>query len=316
MVRAGLDVGATHLRAAVGTVEELAGHASQETPTGDTQLLLDSLRETLEAACRAASVDITEIDQTGIGSLGPLDDETGAIVEPPNLDGIDRVPLVDSVTEWTDGSVSLYNDATAGALGSVVASPARPDNLVYVTISTGLGAGAVVDGHLLRGQRGNAAEVGHITLDPESALPCGCGGTGHWEAFCAGSNIPAFARHLAAAHGVQTNLDLDSLTAKAVFEHDGDDALATRTVEAVGRYNALGVAAVVHAYDPEVVVLGGAVALNNPEAICDPIRDRLPELVVDTAPTVRVTELGDEAVVLGALAGAVPTPLASHYGET
>ncbi|MFC7133899.1 MULTISPECIES: ROK family protein [Salinibaculum] len=303
-VDAGLDVGATHVRAAVSRGDDVAGHARRSTPTGDAETLLATVRTVLADACEQAGVSVADIDRTGIGSLGPLDLDAGAIVDPPNLPGVDRVPLVAAVEDATGGAVRLFNDGTAGALGAAAAAPDPPENLVYVTISTGLGAGALVDGHLLVGERGNAAEVGHLTLDPDSALRCGCGGTGHWEAFCSGANVPDFARHLADETGLGTDLALSDLTAREVFDAAGEDPLATRTVAEIGRYNALGVAAVVHAYDPADVVLGGGVAVPNPDAICAPIRERLPELVVGEAPPVRVTDLGDEVVVRGALAGA------------
>jgi glucokinase len=310
MVDAGIDVGATHLRVAVGSATEIDGHAKRPTPSEGSAAILHALREAFESACVNGSVTAAAVERIGIGSLGPLDREAGAVVDPPNLPGVARLPLVDAVSEWIDGPVTLYNDATAGALGEVVTAAAPPRNLVYVTLSTGIGAGAVVDGHLLVGEHGNAAEVGHLTIDPDSQLGCGCGSTGHWEALCAGNNIPALVRHIADEMDAEP---VDALTPEWVFDAADTDPLATRTVEAIGRYNALGVAAVVQAYDPETVVLGGAIAIHNPDAICVPIRERLPSLIVGSAPEVRVSGLGEDVVVRGALAGARPEPLADAY---
>lgn len=301
---AGIDLGATHVRAAVADSSgAMLGYVKRETPGGvDGQAIAEAVRETLELACDDAGVGTAAVGGIGVGSLGPLDRAAGAVVDPPNLPGVERVPLVEALSEY-EADVTLYNDATAGALGVRAAGDA-PDNIVYVTISTGLGAGAIVDGNALVGERGNAAEVGHLTLDPDSPVPCGCGGRGHWEAFAAGDNVPTYARHLARERDLETDLPLGSLTAKAVFDAAGEDPLATAAVDAIGEFNALGVAAVVHAYDPAVVVLGGAVAVNNPDAVLEPVRERLPDLVVEAAPEVRITSLGDRTVLTGALAAA------------
>jgi len=300
---AGVDLGATNVRVAIGGPDgALYGYAKRDTPTSDSGLeIAESVADTFEAACADGECAVRDVEGTGIGSLGPLDPDEGAVVDPPNLPGVERVPLVETLENLTGSEVSLYNDAAAGALGVAEASPDAPRNLVYVTMSTGIGAGAIVDGTLLVGERGNAAEVGHIVVDTASRLQCGCGGEGHWEAFAAGSNIPRYARHLASDRDLETSLSLDTLDAAEVFAAD-DDPLARAVVEGVGDVNALGVAATVHAYDPAVVFLGGAVAVNNPEAVLTPIRERLPDLVVTTAPEVRITPLGDRTVVTGALA--------------
>jgi glucokinase len=88
------------------------------------------------------------------------------------------------------------NDCAAAVLGERHFGAGKGlENLAYVTLSTGLGGGAIVDGHLLIGKDGNAVEVGHITIDPGSSLICGCGSPGHWEAYSSGSNIPNFVKH-------------------------------------------------------------------------------------------------------------------------
>lgn len=301
-----LDLGATNVRAAVGdTSAEFTGYARRETPQQtDGDGIAEVVTSTLERACDRADCSPTTLDRTGIGSVGPLDGDAGVVVDPPNLPGVAQIPLVEAVETLTGGQVVLYNDATAGALGEWAFGPAATDNLVYLTLSTGLGAGAVVDGHLLTGHDGNAAEMGHVTLAPDLALPCGCGTEGHWEALCAGDAIPALSRHLSESGAYATDLAVDTIDAATVFDARETDPLAAATVETVGEYNARGVATLVHAYDPAVVVVGGSVALNNPDAILGPIREQLPALTVHDAPPVRLTAFGDDAVLKGALAAA------------
>jgi glucokinase len=149
--------------------------------------------------------------------------------------------------------------------------------------------------------------VGHTTIDADGTMTCGCGRDGHWEAYCSGNNIPAFARTLHDDDPVETAVPLDDpeFGAADLFEHAGADAFADRVVERVAELNTLGVANLVHSYAPRVVSVGGAVALNNPERVVGAVRARLDDAVLVDVPDVRVSELGDAAVLKGALASAL-----------
>jgi len=253
---AGIDVGATNLRGAVADGEgTMLGRTRAETPTGpDGSAVTDAVLDVLRQACADAGVDPADLTGVGIGSMGPLDVEAGAVTDPPNLPGVGRIELVDPVRTECDCPVALGNDAVAGALAERFYGGVPP-NTVYLTVSSGIGAGAVVDGHLLRGAAGNAAEMGHVVVESDG-LACGCGGQGHWEAYCSGEGIPAFLRHLARGVDVDTGLSLDDFTAADVFGAPGDP-LAARALDRIGAYNARGVAAVTHAFDPELVTVGG-----------------------------------------------------------
>lgn len=306
----GVDLGATTIRAVVGDrAGRVDGIDRRPTPQGPTGLAVtDTVLDTARTACADARVDPADIVAAGVGAVGPLDRDAGATVAPANLPGVDRIPLVGPLgTLLATDRITFHNDATAGAIGERFFGDGE-EHLVYLTLSTGVGAGAIVDGHVLVGRGGNAAEVGHVTLDPDDdARRCGCGGAGHWEAYCGGANVTGYARDL--HDGEETRLDLDDpdLDAAAVFDADaaGDD-FATRVVDRIGRWNALGVAAVVHAYAPEVVAVGGGVARHNPDRVLGPIRERLSDHVqVTEVPTIRPTDRDGDAVVRGALASAV-----------
>ena len=309
---AGVDLGATHVRAVVGNeAGEVAARRSAPTPQGPngiavTEAILQVLRET----CDAADVRPKGIQAVGIGSFGPLDLAEGIVRDPANLpDEIDTIPLTGPVSNLVGSrKVSLHNDTTAGVIGERFYSDRNPDDMVYLTISSGIGAGIAVDGNVLAGWDGNAGEVGHMTVDPAGALTCGCGIDGHWEAYCSGNNIPRYARHLHAEDPVDTAIDFDDpdYSAVDVFEAANEgDAFARDVLERVGRWNALGVANIVHAYAPLIIYVGGAVTLNNPEWTLDPIEEQLEDLVISNVPDVRETQLGDDVVVRGALASAI-----------
>jgi glucokinase len=309
----GVDLGATTIRAVVGDrAGRVVGADRSSTPEGPTGVAItEAVLDAVRGACADAGVDPEAVVAAGIGAVGPLDHDAGVVVEPTNLPkGVGRIPLVGPLrTLLSTDRTYFHNDATAGAIGERFFRDGG-DDLVYLTLSTGVGAGVVVDGHVLSGWDGNAAEVGHVTLDPDDgARACGCGGTGHWEAYCGGANVPGYARDR--HDGESTVLPVDEsdadVDAADVFDAaaDGDD-FATRVVDRIGRWNALGVATLVHAYAPRVVAVGGGVARNNTDRVLRPIRDRLPSLLhVARTPEIRLTDRDGDAVVRGALASAI-----------
>lgn len=304
---AGVDVGATNIRAAIadgsGTIIE-----DITLPTPQTTVGVDVTDRTLEAlrtVAAAAGIDPTAIAAVGIGSIGPLDLTEGVIEEPANLPmGIDRVPLVGPIQHLIDDDrVFLRNDATAGVVGEHFYGEYAPDNMVYLTISTGIGAGVIVDGSLLEGWDGNAGEIGHMVVDPNGTRTCGCGKKGHWEAYASGENIPEYARDLASQFHLDTELPVDdaSFSAADVFDAP-DDPLARVVIDRVNRWNRIGVANIIHAYAPLVVVIGGPVALENPDTVIDPLIATVPDQVMINVPEIRPTEFGDDVVLRGAIA--------------
>ncbi|RLM56547.1 ROK family protein [Halobellus sp. Atlit-31R] len=307
----GVDLGATNVRAVLadddGTVIGNSADNTPHAPTGIT--VTEAVLRVVREACDAAGVDPEAVTAAGIGAIGPLDLAEGAVENPANLpDTIDRIPLTGPLSVLLDTDrVYLHNDTNAGVIGERFHSERNPDDMVYLTISSGIGAGVCVDGNVLSGWDGNAGEVGHMTLDPQGHLTCGCGHDGHWEAYCSGNNIPRYAQFLYEDEPVDTALPVEDpdFSAVDVFEHAGNDEFATHVVEQVAHWNAMGVANIVHAYAPLIIYVGGAVALNNPELTLDPIRERMDEMVMSNVPEIELTTLGDEVVVMGAVASAM-----------
>jgi len=308
---AGIDLGATHVRAAVADeTGEILALDRRKTPRGPrgvdvTEAVLDAIR----AACADLGIDPGEIAAAGIGSIGPLDLASGAVVNPANLpDAIDVIPLREPVSELVGTDrVALHNDTTAGVIGERYYSELNPDDMIYLTISSGIGAGVAVDGDVLHGWDGNAGEVGHMIVDAGRRRTCGCGKAGHWEAYCSGANIHEYARDIHEREGIETDLPLgeEGFTAADVFA-DPDDPLAAEVIDRIADWNAIGVANVVQAYAPLVIAIGGAVALENEALVIDPIKERVPDMVLSNVPEIRATSLGDEVVLYGAIASALP----------
>lgn len=307
---AGVDLGATNVKSIVADGPgDVAGRARRRTPRGpDGDAVSDAVVATVLDAVRAAGIEPGDLTACGVGSIGPLDTAAGAVDRPANLPAsVGRIPLVEPLRERLGAEVTLHNDAVAGLIGERFHADSNPDDMVYLTISSGIGAGVAVDGNVLSGWDGNAGEVGHSVVDPTGALECGCGIDGHWEAYCSGNNLPRYARHLHETEGIATDLPLgdEAFVAGDVFAAAGEDPLADAVVEDCTAYNAIGVANVVHAYAPLVISVGGAVAYNNPDLVVEPLRERVPDLVMANVPQIRLTTLGEEAVVRGALASAL-----------
>ena len=309
----GVDIGATWVRVAIAN------------PSGD---ILEKTKEPIETSSElGVSNQIAKMGRElferigctpkeligiGIASAGPMNRKEGKLISPSNIP-LEIVPLAEPLEREFDTGVELLNDGVSAVLAeSKYGAGIDNDNLVYITISTGIGGGAIIDGNLLIGKNGNAVEVGHFTIDEAGKLECGCGRRGHWEAYCAGSNIPNFVE-LKLDEGQFTGEDSPILEAKkADFENfepkdlfdlasAGDD-LALDLVKEMGRFNAIGFATVTEAYDPELITVGGGVALNNPELILEPMKKRIEDYTQNEVPEIKITPLKEESVLLGAIA--------------
>jgi glucokinase len=307
----GVDLGATNLRAVVGDDRaDILARAETATPRTSGIAITEAVLRVVREAWAVVDLDPAAATAAGIASIGPLDLAQGVIDGPANVPGIGRVPLMGPLSELLDTEeVHLHNDTIAGVIGERFHSERNPDDMAYVTISSGLGAGVCVDGHVLSGWDGNAGEVGHMVVDPDGAMTCGCGREGHWEAYCSGNNIPEYANLLARTEAAEVATDLPladpDFSAADVFDAHGSDPLADYVVDRVADWNVIGFTNLANAYAPLVVRVGGAVALNNPDLVLDPVRERLEETTFVNVPDVRLTEMGDDVVVKGALASAI-----------
>ena len=309
---AGVDLGATNVRVVVGDESgRVLATRRAETPQGPSGIAVtEAVLTVLRGACEDAGVDPGTVRAVGVGSIGPLDLAEGVVDNPANLpDSIDRIPLTGPVGELVDSDrIFLHNDTTAGVIGERFYSDRNPDDMIYLTISSGIGAGVAMDGTVVRGWDGNAGEVGHTIVDPNGFMTCGCGLDGHWEAYCSGNNIYRYARRLHGEDPVETSMPLEApdFSTPDVFEAaDEGDEFAEHVLNQVVRWNTVAIANMVHSFAPLVIYVGGAVALNNPEWILDPVKERLDDVVFSNVPDIQLTTLGDDVVVKGALASAL-----------
>ncbi|MGQ9597317.1 MAG: ROK family protein [Thermoproteota archaeon] len=310
----GVDLGATNVRVALANVDgKILLKKSEKTIGESGSAVVGQIIEMGFDALNSVGLRKGDVKAVGIGSIGPLDLKRGLIVNPPNL-RVGVIPIVEGIADSFNVPVRLLNDCVAAVLGEKRFGAGKDlDNVVYVTISTGIGGGVMVDGHLLLGKDGNAHEVGHIVIDKEGTLQCGCGKWGHWEAYCGGRGMLNYSKMLLKGWGTHLfnesllasycENDFSKITSELLFKAAKEkDNLALRIIEEIGRINAIGFSNIIDMYDPELITVGGSVALHNSELILKPIQEYLSKYAMNRLPEIRITTLGEDVVLYGALA--------------
>ncbi|MGQ9510788.1 MAG: ROK family protein [Thermaceae bacterium] len=282
----GLDLGGTKIAAGLFEGERLLKKEILPTPKEGGLAVVQAL---VEAARRVLAEGVQAV---GLGIPGPLDFEKGVIRFTPNIPGIRDLPIRRLLEEALGLPVYLENDANAAALAEHHLGAGRGfRSSVFLTISTGIGGGVVLGGRVLRGERGQGGELGHLTLLPGGPV-CGCGLEGCLEALASGRALEreasyAFAQPLS----VQ---ELFQLVAKG-------SPKAERILKQAATYVGIGLASLVKAFDPGVFILGGGVALNAPESYWEALHSSYHRYLAGwEAPPVRKALLGADAGLLGA----------------
>ena len=295
-----IDLGASNIRMALvsknGKIIKKVREKTQK--TGKSGLVIT---EQIKRMFRSlvGKRDISKLAGIGIGSIGPLDLKKGAIVNTPNLP-FKFIPLVKPLEDF-HLKVVLFNDCRAGVWGEKHFGAGRgKENLVFITISTGLGGGAIVDGHLLLGKDGNAGEIGHIIAENKYNFPCRCKkGYGHWEACASGNNLVRFFDFWLNKNGIKQKFNFSE--AKDIFNAASKkNQTALKFLDEVGGIGARAVSNIIVAYNPELITIGGSVALNNPEFILNPIKKYAEHYLA--TPEIKITPLGDDLILFGAAA--------------
>ena len=273
----GIDLGGTKIELALGDADgrPLRRRRRPTEPSGDPAADVARMADDARALLAEGGVGQGDPCAVGVSVPGPFDPDTGTVLRPPNLPGWDAVPLRAWLGDALGRAVHLENDANAAALAEWRFGAGRGTrHLVYLTMSTGVGGGLVLDGRLYRGVRAGAGELGHLQLEWEGE-PCSCGLRGCAEAYLGGASLarrlraiaPAESR-VAALAGGRERATARELVAAAL---EGD-AFALAEMARYDHYLGRLVAAAVFAFAPEVVVLG-TIPTAAGDALCfDPVR--------------------------------------------
>ncbi len=296
------DVGGTHIRTACFSADSQKPNAIKRIHTIGAGTPHERLINLIEAIFPKGE----EVAAITVAAPGPTDPYNGIVLEAPNIPGWTNLPLKKLIQEHFNVPVAIGNDANLAALGEWrFGAGIGHRNLLYFTVSTGIGGGVIIDNQLLLGSHGLAAELGHVTVIPDGPL-CSCGKRGHLEAVTSG---PAIARWVEQelSQGISSSLtDKRPVTALEVSNAASQgDELAIAALARGGVYMGTAVADYLHIFNPSVVIIGGGVSKSG-EAFFAPLRKAMSEHVISKKYlddlTLTKAALGDEVGLMGALA--------------
>jgi glucokinase len=311
----GVDLGGTQLRVAVLRGRELLSRVSEptgENPTPDR--IIPRIYNAIEQALDESNTQLHQLAGLGIGVAGPLDSCNGIVFASPNLPGWDDVRLKAILEEYYKLPVFIENDANAAALGEFMfgAGHGRRD-VVYLTMSTGIGGGIIMGGQLMTGTKGAAGELGHMTVDWHGEQ-CNCGNIGCLESIASGTAIARRASR-AAALGINFFVSAEDKPAGSSPENSYIDAkvvaraakegvpeacsIIRDAAEALG----IGLVNIIHVFNPDMIILGGGLTQIEESLLIEPAKQIVRARAMKAqreAVRIVLADLGAEGGLIGA----------------
>ncbi|MGM0502055.1 MAG: ROK family protein [Bacillota bacterium] len=309
----GVDLGGTKILTALADFEGniLAKEKVLVGASKDKKTVVSKIKKTIVQITAKQEVGLEQVAGIGLGCPGPLDIEEGLIHHTPNLD-LDNVKIKEELSEF-NVPIFLENDANAAALGEhLFGAGEGTANMIYITISTGIGGGIIIDGDIYHGASDGAGEIGHLTLDPKSVIKCGCGNYGCWEALASGTALSRLGRG-AVQSGKDTLIkelvadesEVDgAVVAKAAQQ---GDKIALQLMDTIAKRLGVGLASLINIFNPSRIVIGGGVSESwslLEDKIWETIEERAMESLVQQV-EILPAELGSDVGVIGAIATAL-----------
>lgn len=299
----GVDIGGTTVKMGLFTVD---GKVTDkwEIPTRKEEngkYILEDIAKSVKERMQRDTLTLEDIAGLGIGVPGPVK-EDGTVLKCANL-GWGVFNVADTVRELTGiENVKVGNDANVAALGEMWQGGGKGyNNLVMVTLGTGVGGGVILGGKILTGSNGAGGEIGHIRVNYEEKDVCGCGKTGCLEQYASATGVVRLAKKALEKKEKKTTLVADDLSAKDVFDAaKAGDELAMDIVEKFGFYLGMALAHISQVIDPEVFVIGGGVARAG-QIIIDEVSKNYEENVMFALKNkvFKMAELGNDAGIYG-----------------
>jgi len=302
----GVDVGGTWTRALLfETSAKAIEKIREQVDTSCDMAISDQIIKMIYNLCKRNGIAVSSLKGIGIASAGPLDSKKGLLIKPPNLP-FDYVPLVEPIKQKLNVPTFLINDCAAAVLSEKEFGGGKGiKNLFYVTISTGIGSGIIIDDRLLLGEKGIAAEIGHVTVLPDGPM-CGCGRRGHLEALASGTAIARWVKDKLAQGAVSTLPQNQTITTEMIANAaKSGDTLSTAALERAGRLIGQALANLLHIFNPTAIIIGGGVSQSG-AILLEPMQAAMKEYTLspsylDNLILTRAA-FGDEVGLVGALA--------------
>ncbi len=296
-----LDVGGTQMRVAVFPENETTPIAHKRIRTyanGETSInrLINLVQETVRFG--------EKIDAVGIALPGPIDPIKGVILRAPNLLEWEGMPIAQQIEESIGAPTFMGNDANLAVLGEWKYGAGKGHHdLLYITVSTGIGGGVICNDQLLLGSHGLGAELGHVTILPDGPM-CSCGQPGHLEALASGKAIAAYVAEQL-SKGCESSLHGKPEAKEISQAAKQGDKLANEAFQRAGYYLGLGVANYLMIFNPSIVIFGGGVSKAG-DLLFKPMRKTIQESVLSKHYLedliITISDLGDKTGLYGALA--------------
>ncbi len=264
----GIDLGGTKiLSAVINSRGEILAQDYNITPAEkDYKAIIEATAESVGKTLDQAQISISELITVGLAVSGPSNPQSGILYTSPHLPVMKDVPILDIIEKKLGKKTFLINDANAAAFGEMRFGAARGfHNIIYITLSTGIGGGIIIDGRIYAGTIGTAGEIGHMTINDEGPI-CDCGNRGCWETLASGTALAREATRRI-GEGAETSIlrhageDIEKITAKEVHAAAREnDNLAKELITVTGYYVGVGLANLVNIFNPEIIVIGGGLS--------------------------------------------------------
>ena len=308
MLYLGIDLGGTNI--STGIVDEngnILVKASTPTIKGrDAEDILDDMAELSKKLMNELNVTEKDIEAIGVGLPGMIDKKKGISIYANNLK-FNNTNIVEEMQKRIDLPCYIENDANCAAIGENVCGVAYGnENLIYITIGTGLGAGIIINGKVFDGSFGGGGEAGHMVIVAEGE-ECTCGRKGCWEAYASASALRREGRIAAAKYPNSKIYDLVDgniklIDAKTVFDAaDLGDEVAIEIIDMYIKYLAVGLVNLVNIFQPEAIIIGGGVCAQGDKLI-NPLKEILSKRVHGGQLKTKlcIATLGNDAGIVGA----------------
>lgn len=307
--RIGVDVGGTNVKIAL--VDKKGEIKFPKTVPTRAEMgyeyTIGNIQQSIKDLISEAGIEKSSLEGIGFGFPGQIDCDKGIVRLAPNIPGWVNVPIAEIMQKEFNVPVKVDNDVRCAALAELnYGAGVGCKNLICITVGTGIGSGLIINGKIVRGASNAAGEIGHIKLEMNDGLLCGCGDRGCLEAYASGPSIVAMAKEYVlggkSAKFREIAGSIDAITPAIVAQAANEgDAVAKKIFEIMGEYIGIGLTSVVNLLNPEKIVIGGGVA-DAGDILLEPLRKTLKSRTMPiqgAAVEVVPAQLGNTAGIIG-----------------
>jgi len=305
--RIGVDVGGTNVKIALVSDKGKIIYSNSIPTRAEMgyEHTINSMKDAIRDLLKETKMKPTDIEGVGFGFPGQIDCKKGVVRLAPNIPGWVNIPIASIIEKEFGIPTRVDNDVRTATLGELnYGAGVGCENLVCITVGTGIGSGLVVNGKLVRGANNAAGEIGHIKLNMQGGPLCGCGDRGCLEAYASGPSIVALAEEYirggkSTKYRELANPDITPYIV-AVAAKEGDP-VARQIFRIMGEYIGMGLVSVVNLLNPEKIIIGGGVAESG-DILFDPIKETIAKRAMTIQREVEIVpaQLGNTAGVIGA----------------